>query len=76
MAAAQRVSRKIVHKWKKRFIESGPEGLLDQARPGRPSGIDAEIVNHLLTLTTSRIPHESTHWSVSLMAKYAGSCLI
>ncbi|MEW5249697.1 IS630 family transposase [Microbulbifer discodermiae] len=72
VAAAQRVSRKTVHKWKKRFIESGPEGLLDQARPGRPSVIDAEIVNRVLTLTTSRIPHESTHWSVSLMAKYAG----
>ena len=32
VAAAQRVSRKTVHKWKTRFIESGPEGLLDQAR--------------------------------------------
>lgn len=72
VAAAQSVSRKTVHKWKARFIESGPEGLLDQARPGRPSVIDAETVNRVLTLTTSRIPHESTHWSVSLMAKYAG----
>ena len=72
VAAAQRVSRKTVHKWKTRFIESGPKGLLDQARPGRPSVIDAETVNRVLTLTTSRIPHESTHWSVSLMAKYAG----
>lgn len=72
VAAAQRVSRKTVHKWKTRFIESGPEGLLDQTRPGRPSVIDAEIVNRVLTLTTSCIPHESTHWSVSLMAKYAG----
>jgi transposase len=72
VAAAQRVSRKTVHKWKTRFIESGPNGLLDQARPGRPSVIDKEVVNRVLTLTTSRIPHESTHWSVSLMAKYAG----
>lgn len=72
VAAGQRVSRKTVHKWKTRFIESGPEGLLDQARPGRPSVIDAEVVNRVLTLTTSRIPQESTHWSVSLMAKYAG----
>jgi len=31
-----------------------------------------KVVNRVLTLTTSRIPHESTHWSVSLMAKYAG----
>jgi transposase len=72
VAAAQRVSRKTVHKWKARFIESGPNGLLDQARPGRPSVIDKEVVNRVLALTTSRLPHESTHWSVSLMAKYAG----
>lgn len=72
VAVAQRVSRKTVHKWKTRFAQAGPKGLLDQARPGRPSVIDAAVVNRVLTLTTRRIPQESTHWSVSLMAKYAG----
>jgi transposase len=72
VAAAQRVSCKTVHKWKRRFIESGPEGLLDQLRPGRPSVIDADTVARVLTLTTRYIPKEATHWSVSLMAKYAG----
>lgn len=71
VAEAQRVSRKTVHKWKTRFTEAGPDGLFDQPRPGRPSVISAEVVNRVLTLTTSCIPHESTHWSVSLMAKYA-----
>jgi transposase len=72
VAAAQRVSCKTVHKWKRRFIESGPEGLLDQPRPGRPSVIDADTVDRVLTLTTRYVPQEATHWSVSLMAKYAG----
>lgn len=72
IATAQRVSCKTVYKWSARFLESGPDGLLDQPRPGRPSVIDDEIVNRVLTLTTERVPHEATHWSVSLMAKYAG----
>lgn len=72
VATAQRVSRKIVHKWKTEFIESGSEGWLNQAGLERPSIIDAEIVNRVLTLMTSHIPHESTHWSVSLMPKYTG----
>lgn len=72
IAAAQRVSRKTVYKWKARFLESGPDGLLDQPRPGRPSVIDENVVNRVLTLTTERVPHEATHWSVALMAEYAG----
>ncbi|NYZ70222.1 IS630 family transposase, partial [Endozoicomonas sp. SM1973] len=40
-------------------------------RPGRPSLIDEATIQKVLTLTTERIPHESTHWSVQLMSKYA-----
>jgi hypothetical protein len=29
-------------------------------------------VEHVLTLTTQRVPREATHWSVALMASYAG----
>lgn len=72
IATAQRVSRKTVYKWKDRFQESGPDGLIDQPKPGRPTVIDENTVNRVLKLTTERVPHESTHWSVSLMAKYAG----
>lgn len=72
IATAQRVSRKTIYKWKDRFQESGPDGLLDQPKPGRPTVIDDEVVNRVLKLTTERVPHEATHWSVSLMAKYAG----
>ena len=34
--------------------------------------IDKKIVDRVLKLTTERVPHESTHWSIALMAKYAG----
>jgi transposase len=72
VADAQQVSRKTVHKWKNRFAEAGVEGLMDQPRPGRPTVIDQKTVDRVLTLTTQRIPQEATHWSVSLMAEYAG----
>ncbi len=72
IAAAQRVSRKTIYKWIDRFQESGPDGLLDQPKPGRPTVINDKIVNRVLKLTTERVPHEASHWSVSLMAKYAG----
>lgn len=67
-----RVSRKMVYKWKDRYIQEGLEGLPDKSRSGRPLVISRETVDKVLKLTTERIPHESTHWSLRLMAKYAG----
>ena len=66
-------SAKTVHKWKKRFVEEGTEGLYDQQRPGRPGVIDEKLVKKVLKLTTERIPQEATHWSIRLMAEYAGA---
>ena len=72
VADAHRVSRKTVYKWVHRYQELGLEGLEDQPRSGRPSVIDKKTVERVLKLTTERVPHESTHWSIMLMAKYAG----
>ena len=71
VAEAQHVSCKTVHKWRNRFIEAGPDGLLDKSRPGRPTVIDDKTVKRVLELTTQYVPEESSHWSVRLMAKYA-----
>ncbi|AKA86391.1 Mobile element protein [Pseudomonas synxantha] len=60
-----------VFKWRKRYLESGIEGLSSLARSGQPLKLDAEKVKEILTLTTQRVPKEATHWSVRLMAKYA-----
>lgn len=66
------VSRKMVYKWRDRYLEEGIEGLTDKSRPGRPTVISQATIDKVLKLTIERIPHESTHWSVRLMAKYAG----
>lgn len=71
VAAAQRISRKTVHKWQNRFTQYGVDGLLDESRSGRPTVIDPETTKRVLQLTTERVPHEATHWSVQLMAQYA-----
>jgi len=72
VAEAQRVSAKTLHKWKNRYLEEGIAGLMDKPRSGRPSVIDDETVRKVLMLTTERVPRESTHWSIQLMAEYAG----
>jgi len=71
VAIAQRTSAKTVHRWRNRFEAEGIDGLLERARSGRPTVIDKKTVDKVLFLTTKRIPQESTHWSIKLMARYA-----
>ena len=40
-------------------------------RPGQPRKLTEAKAKEILRRTTETIPHESTHWSVRLMAKYA-----
>ena len=72
IAASLGTSTISVYKWRKRFLESGLHGLLDLPRSGQPKKLTEEDVKRVLTLTVERIPHEATHWSLRLMAKYAG----
>lgn len=71
IATGQRISPSTVHRWRNRFEAEGVEGLLDRPRKGRPTVIDKATVDKVLFLTTKRIPQESTHWSIELMARYA-----
>ena len=71
VAEAQYVSAKTVHRWRNRFQEGDVDGLLDQARSGRPTVIDEKTVKRVLKLTTEYVLEEATHWSVRLMAKHA-----
>lgn len=61
-----------VYKWRKRYKADGLDGLHDRPRPGQPTKITPETVEWVLKATTERVPKEATHWSVRLMAKYAG----
>ena len=66
------VTRPTVFKWRKRYREQGVDGLKDAPRSGRPTELAETSIMKILRLTTERIPHEATHWSTRLMAKYAG----
>ncbi len=50
---------------------SGLDGLYDQPRSGQPKKLTEQKVKEVLRLTVERIPHEATHWSIRLMARYA-----
>ena len=65
------ITTPTVFKWRKRYLETGIEGLSDLPRSGQPLKLGAEKIKEILTLTTHRVPKEATHWSVRLMAKYA-----
>jgi transposase len=72
IATSLDTSTKSVYKWRNRYIESGLDGLFDLPRSGQPKKLTETKIKEVLTLTVERIPHEATHWSVRLMAKYAG----
>ena len=72
IAASLGTSTKTVYKWRNRFLESGLDGLFDLPRSGQPKKLTEEDVKKVLKLTVERIPREATHWSLRLMAKYAG----
>jgi len=60
------------YKWRSRYRSDGVEGLKDLPRPGQPRKMTPEKAKQILDWTTHRVPRESTHWSLTLMAKYAG----
>lgn len=72
IAASLGTSTKAVYKWRTRFLKSGLDGLSDSPRSGQPKKLTASDVKKVLQLTVERIPQEATHWSIRLMAKYAG----
>ncbi len=62
-----------VNKWRKRYCESGLEGLQDAPRSGRPLTLTGEMTKRILESTMHEIPEEATHWSIRLMSKYTGA---
>src|SRR5687768_5090640 len=48
VAQALGVSRPTVATWRKRFAEQGPDGLLDEPRPGAPRRITDEQVERAI----------------------------
>lgn len=73
-AVAQELSltKQTVGKWRKRFLDRGVDGLLDEPRPGAPRSISDEDVEQVITLTLETTPPDATHWSTRSMAKRTG----
>ena len=61
-----------VGKWRRRFSESGLEGLNDAPRSGQPRKWDDGKVYEVVVKTLTEVPENATHWSVRSMAKAAG----
>jgi transposase len=66
------VSRPTVQTWRRRFAERGPDGLLDEPRPGAPRRISDAEIERVIALTLETTPEEATHWSTRSMARRAG----
>src|SRR3954464_5322608 len=61
-----------VGKWRRRFLKDRIEGLLDEARPGRPRTIDDDQIAAVIERTLRSTPEDSTHWSIRSMATASG----
>jgi len=66
IAAALRLGRHTVARWRSRFLQSGVKGIeKDALRPGRVRKIDSE---EIIRKTTQEKPDNATHWSTRTMA--------
>jgi transposase len=61
-----------VGKWRRRFLKDRIEGLLDEARPGRPRTISDDQVAAVIERTLRSTPKDATHWSIRSMATATG----
>ena len=66
------VHEHTVGKWRRRFLKDRIEGLLDEARPGRPRTIDDDQVTAVIERTLRSTPADATHWSIRSMAGATG----
>jgi transposase len=66
------VHEHTVGKWRRRFLKDRIEGLLDEARPGRPRTIQDDQVAAVIERTLRSTPNDATHWSIRSMAATTG----
>src|SRR5665213_588555 len=66
-------SKTCVWRWQERFMEEGVDGLLrDKTRPSRIPPLSPEVAEHVVALTLTDPPAETTHWTADLMARASG----
>ncbi|MGH7761373.1 MAG: IS630 family transposase [Candidatus Dormibacteraceae bacterium] len=67
-----RITNTTVWKWRKRFVERGLAGLLDEPRVGAPRSISDDKVEEVVTATLESMPKDATHWSTRSLAARTG----
>jgi len=72
VAQARGVSRPTVALRRRRFAERGPDGLLDEPRPGAPRRITDAQAERATTATLEAAPPSATHGSSRSLAAAAG----
>src|SRR4029078_7705253 len=72
VAAELGLHEHTVGKWRRRFLKDRCDGLLDEARPGRPRTIADDQVAAVIERTLRATPVDATHWSIRSMAAETG----
>jgi len=72
VAAELGIHEHTVGKWRRRFLKDRCDGLLDEARPGRPRTINDDQVAAVIERTLRTTPVDATHWSIRSMAAETG----
>ena len=72
VASALRTTRATVGKWRRRFLQAGCDGLLDEPRPGAPRSVGDDDVERVVTRTLESMPRGATQWSTRSMAEATG----
>ena len=72
VARRLRTTDDTVAKWRKRFIDQGPDGLFDEQRPGAPRKIMDDQIEKVVVETLESLPRGRTHWSTRSMADHLG----
>src|SRR5258708_35134323 len=63
IARRQGCSLPTAGKWRQRVLDRGPDGLLDEPRPGTPRKLSDRHVERVLTRTLGSQPEAATHWA-------------
>ena len=72
IAAELGVAIMTVKLWRRRYAESGLDGLAEAPRPGRPPTYSREDRDRVIALTLEPPPDGTTHWSARRIARRVG----
>ncbi len=72
VAAELGITVQTAGKWRRRYIQRGLAGLLDEPRSGAPRRISDDQIEAVVVKTLESTPRDATHWSTRGMAQASG----